>query len=106
MLEVLEIRALRREPLQVVVTAHIIGEYLLQLAWETTLGHGGDPMLMERFVGGSRWGTDDPACPHSSALRSDREALAQRVQRRPGRLHRLSRPLPLPARGGARGVRA
>ena len=70
MLEVLEIRALRREPLQVVVTAHILGEYLLQLAWESTLGHGGDPMLMERFVGGSRWGTDDPACPHSSALRS------------------------------------
>ena len=70
MLEVLEIRALRREPLQVVVAAHILGEYLLQLAWESTLGHGGDPMLMDRFVGGSRWGTDDPACPHSSALRA------------------------------------
>ena len=69
MLEVLEIRALRREPIQVVVTAHILGEYLVQLAWESTLGHGGDPMLMERFVGGSRWGTDDPLCPHSSALR-------------------------------------
>src|SRR3712207_8902066 len=39
MLEVLQIRALRREPLQVVVTAHLIGEYLIQLAWESTLGH-------------------------------------------------------------------
>lgn len=70
MLEVLDVRAVRREPLQVVVTAHLIGEYLAQLAWESTLGHGGDPLRLEQFVGGSRWGTDDPACPHSSALRS------------------------------------
>jgi hypothetical protein len=70
MLEVIEIRALRREPIQVVVTAHLIGEYLIQLAWEGTLGHGGDPLRMADFVGGSRWGTDDPECPHSSALRS------------------------------------
>src|SRR6476661_10665362 len=62
MLEVIEIRALRREPLQVVVTAHLIGEYLIQLAWESTLGHGGDPLRMAEFVGGSRWGTSDPAC--------------------------------------------
>jgi hypothetical protein len=70
MLEVLQIRALRREPLQVVVTAHLIGEYLIQLAWESTLGHAGDPLLLADFVGGSRWGTEDPACRHSSALRS------------------------------------
>jgi len=70
MLEVIEIRALRREPLQIVVTAHLIGEYLIQLAWESTLGHGGDPLRMAEFVGGSRWGTSDPACPHSSALRT------------------------------------
>lgn len=70
MLEVVEVRAARQEPVQVVVTAHLIGEYLVQLAWESTLGHGGDPMLLESFVGGSRWGTDDPECPHSSALRS------------------------------------
>ncbi len=74
MLEVLEIRALRREPLQVVVTAHLLGEYLQQLAWESTLGHGGDPLLMQQFVGGSRWGSGDPTCPHSSAL----EATAKR----------------------------
>ena len=70
MLEVLQIRAARREPLQVVVTAHLIGEYLIQLAWESTLGHGGDPLLLADFVGGSRWGTEDPICRHSSALRS------------------------------------
>lgn len=69
MLEVLELRALRHEPLQVVVTAHLIGEYLCQLAWETRLGHGGDPLQLGRQVG-ERWGTDDPDCPHGSALRA------------------------------------
>ncbi len=70
MLEVLDLRAIRREPLQVVVTAHLIGEYLPQLAWESTLGHAGDPLVLADVVGDSRWGTDDPDCPHSSALRS------------------------------------
>lgn len=70
MLEVIDLRAVRREPLQVVVTAHLIGEYLPQLAWESTLGHAGDPLRLADVVGGSRWGTDEPACPHSSALRS------------------------------------
>lgn len=69
MLEVLDLRAARHEPLQVVVTAHLIGEYLPLLAWESTLGHAGDPVLMPTSVG-ERWGSDDPACPHSSALRS------------------------------------
>jgi hypothetical protein len=69
MLEVLEIRAARGEPLQVVVTAHLIGEYLPLLAWESTLGHGGDPLRLPSFLGGSRWGTDDPSCAHPSALR-------------------------------------
>ncbi|MDO5500483.1 MAG: hypothetical protein Q4F67_12475, partial [Propionibacteriaceae bacterium] len=69
MLEVTQLRALRHEPLQVVVTAHLIGEYLCQLAWEPTLGHGGDPLAMGRTVG-EKWGTDDPDCPHSSAMRA------------------------------------
>lgn len=69
MLEVTQLRALRHEPLQVVVTAHLIGEYLCQLAWEPVLGHGGDPLKMGRTVG-ERWGTDDPACPHNSAMRA------------------------------------
>ena len=71
MLEVLDLRAVRHEPLQVVVTAHLIGEYLSQLAWESTLGHAGDPLRLGEVVG-ERWGTDDPACPHSSALLAQR----------------------------------
>jgi hypothetical protein len=70
MLEVLEIRAARGEPLQVAVTAHLIGEYLPLLAWETTLGHGGDPLRLPSVLGGSKWGTDDPSCAHPSTLRS------------------------------------
>ena len=70
MLEVLEIRAARGEPLQVVVTAHLIGEYLPLLAWESTLGHAGDPLRLPSFLGGSKWGTDDPSCAHPSASRS------------------------------------
>ncbi len=70
MLEVMELRALRRESMQIVVTAHLIAEYLVQLAWESTLGHGGDPLQLEPLVSGSRWGSDDPECPHSPAQRS------------------------------------
>ena len=69
MLEVLDLRAQRHEPLQVVVTAHLIGEYLPQLAWESTLGHAGDPLVLGEYVG-ERWGTNDRACPHGSALRT------------------------------------
>lgn len=69
MLEVLDLRAERHEPLQIVVTAHLLGEYLPQLAWESTLGHAGDPLRLGRVVG-ERWGTDDPSCPHTSALRA------------------------------------
>lgn len=69
MLEVLNLRAQRGEPQDIVVTAHLIGEYLCQLAWESTLGHGGDPLLLGTFVG-ERWGTDDPECPHNSAMRA------------------------------------
>jgi hypothetical protein len=70
MLEVISLRAAREEPMQVVVTAHMMAEFLAQLAWESTLGHAGDPLRLGDFVGGSRWGTDDPECPHTSAARS------------------------------------
>ena len=70
MLEVLEIRALREEPLQIVVTAHLIGEYFAQLAWQSVLGHAGDPQQLVVSVAGSRWGSNDPLCPHSTALRT------------------------------------
>ena len=70
MLEVMELRALRRESMQMVVTAHLIAEYLVQLAWESTLGHGGDPLQLTVLVAGSRWGTDDLRCPHTPTQRS------------------------------------
>ncbi len=69
MLEVLDLRAARHEPLQVVVTAHLIGEYLPQLAWESTLGHAGDPLRVATDLG-ERWGSADRACPHTSAQRA------------------------------------
>lgn len=68
MLEVIDLRGERHEPQALVVTAHLLGEYLCQLGWETTLGHGGDPLRMGEYVG-ERWGTTDPACPHNSAMR-------------------------------------
>lgn len=46
MLEVLDIRMRREEPQQVVVTCHILGEYLAQLAWQPVLGDGGDPLTL------------------------------------------------------------
>lgn len=69
MLEVLNLRRTRKEPQQLVVVAHLIGEYLPLLAWETTFGHAGDPQRMGDSVG-ERWGSKDPDCPHSSALRA------------------------------------
>ena len=69
LLEVIDLRAERQEPQQVVVVAHLIGEYLCQLAWQSRLGHGGDPLRLPRDVGG-RWGTDDPECAHNSAMRA------------------------------------
>lgn len=69
MLEVVQLRSQRHEPQALVVTAHLIGEYLCQLAWEPRLGHAGDPLKLPRNVG-QRWGTDDPECPHSSAMRA------------------------------------
>lgn len=68
MLEVIDLRGERQEPQALVVTAHLIGEYLCQLGWESALGHAGDPLRMGEYVG-ERWGTSDHACPHNSAMR-------------------------------------
>lgn len=69
MLEVADLRVRRSEPQSLVVTAHLIAEYLCQLGWQSRLGHAGDPLLMRRSVG-ERWGSDDPLCPHTSAMRA------------------------------------
>ncbi|MGO4958480.1 hypothetical protein ACTQ49_14650 [Luteococcus sp. Sow4_B9] len=79
MLEVLNLRAERGEPQSVVVTAHLIGEYLCQLAWEGRLGHGGDPLQLAGAVG-ERWGTDDPECPHNSAMRATAKRAVNAAQ--------------------------
>ena len=106
MLEVLQIRALRREPLQVVVTAHLIGEYLIQLAWESTFGHGGDPLRLADFVGEQPVGDRGPHLPALVGAAEHRAPGAERLLRRRRRLHHLPRPVPLPAGGGLRGLRA
>jgi hypothetical protein len=71
MLEVLAIRWQRRELLHTVAVLHIIAEYLPLLAWESTLGHAGDPAAMGATVGGpgSHWGGGDPVCGHGGAQR-------------------------------------
>lgn len=62
----------RRSMAALVSVAHIAAEYAPLLAWQPVLGHAGDPTRLAGAVGGegSRWGTDDRDCPHSSADRS------------------------------------
>lgn len=79
MLEVVNLRSERGEPQSVVVTAHLIAEYLCQLAWQTRLGHGGDPLQLASQVG-ERWGSDDPACPHNSAMRATAKRAVNAAQ--------------------------
>lgn len=69
MLETGRARLRRGDTQSVVVLLHLMAEYVCQLAWESTLGHAGDPLRMRSFVG-ERWGTPDTKCPHSSALRA------------------------------------
>jgi len=78
MLEALDVRWRRREPVHVVVLLHLIAEYLPLLAWEPVLGHAGDPRRIPAFVevDGSRWGRRDPACDHTVAQRR----AAQRIE--------------------------
>lgn len=69
MLEAVELRFARREPLLLVVTTHLMSEFLPQLAWEPVLGHAGDPLRLVHDVG-ERWGTNDRRCAHPAALRA------------------------------------
>ncbi|WP_020574289.1 hypothetical protein [Actinopolymorpha alba] len=78
MLEAVDIRWRRREPVHVVVLLHLIAEYLPLLAWESVLGHAGDPRDLTAFVRvpDSRWGLRAGKCDHTAAQRS----AAQRVE--------------------------
>lgn len=69
MLEVINLRAVRGENQDLVVAAHLLGEYQCQLAWESRLGHAGDPLRLPDAVG-QRWGTDDEDCSHNSVMRA------------------------------------
>jgi hypothetical protein len=72
MLEALNVRWIRREPIHVVVLLHLVAEYLPLLAWEKQLGDAGDPARLARFTSvlGSKWGTQDRGCDHTAAQRS------------------------------------
>lgn len=69
MLEACRVRQLRADYQALVVNLHLMAEYVCQLAWESTLGHGGDPLRLGSFVG-QKWGSTDTSCPHASALRA------------------------------------
>jgi hypothetical protein len=78
LLEVLAARWERRETAGVIAVAHLASEYMPLLAWETVLGHAGDPLLLPPQVcgEGSVWGdADGRTCPQSPAQR----AAARRV---------------------------
>lgn len=87
LLEVIDARWRRRETAALVAAVHITSEYLPLLAWESVLGHAGDPARLAADVkrDGSAWGDfDDEQCPHTRAekaaakhaLRAPREAPA------------------------------
>lgn len=80
LLEVIEVRWRRRETTALVAAMHIASEYVPLLAWESVLGHAGDPARLPAAVTGqgSAWGDyEDRSCPHTKAEKS----AAQRVLR-------------------------
>lgn len=67
LLEVIDARWRRRDMAALTAVVHIAAEYLPLLAWETVIGHAGDPALLEESVGGpgSRFGDQqDRGCAH------------------------------------------
>jgi hypothetical protein len=73
LLEVIALRWARRETTAVVAALHITSEYLPLLAWESVLGHAGDPARIGAAVAGegSAWGDyDDTDCAHTRPERS------------------------------------
>jgi hypothetical protein len=82
MLEALDIRWQRREPVHVVVLLHLFAEYLPLLAWEGVLGNAGDPRDLLAFTGGdgSLWGNKDRACDHTAAQRAAASRMRQAIR--------------------------
>ena len=77
MLDALDARLRRQEPMHVVALLHLMSEYLPLLAWESTLGHAGDPLrlLSVVTVPGSLWGTRSLGCYHTSSQRGAAERV-------------------------------
>ncbi|MCW2916958.1 MAG: hypothetical protein JWN52_5026 [Actinomycetia bacterium] len=84
LLEVIEIRWLRRDLAALVAALHIASEYLPLLAWEPVLGHAADPALLGPAVSGpgSRFGVapvpgEPRNCDHT---RSERSAVERALR--------------------------
>jgi hypothetical protein len=82
MLEALDIRWRRREPVHVVVLLHLFAEYLPLLAWEGVIGNAGDPRELIKFTGGegSLWGHKERACDHTAAQRAAAHRMRQAMR--------------------------
>jgi hypothetical protein len=75
LLEVIQIRWFRNDPLWLLAAAHIAAEYGPMLAWQRYLGHAGDPFRLRHdpaFAGpGSRFGhIHDADCPHTQPAKA------------------------------------
>ena len=104
LLEVIAVRWARRETSALVAALHIAGEYLPMLAWESALGHAGDPRADERV--GQRqallWGhMENRDCPHTRPQKSAAER-ALRVRRARAGLARVPGPAAQRRLSGAR----
>jgi hypothetical protein len=87
LLEVIAIRWARRETPAVVAAVHITSEYLPLLAWESVLGHAGDPARLPVAVSGagSAWGDfDDRECMHTRPERSAAHHAVRVAHESPG----------------------
>ncbi|MBO3751971.1 hypothetical protein J5X84_38385 [Streptosporangiaceae bacterium NEAU-GS5] len=86
LLEVIRIRWEQRELSAMIAAVHMASEYLPLLAFETELGHGGDPARWPAGLRakGSRFGViGDRECPHTNSEKSAAERTL-RVAGEPG----------------------
>lgn len=78
LLDALELRWRQRDMVATVSLLHLASEYAVHLAWQSVFGHPGDPrrLMRDAIAPGSRFGSDDEACPHRAASAS----LARQVR--------------------------
>lgn len=73
LLESLRVHWSRGETARVTLLLHLMAEYLPLLAWESALGHAGDPLPLREHVAGTLWAT--PECPAPRNRRSAAERV-------------------------------